>query len=59
MDATGITPEERLRLIREAAYYLAEQRGFASGDPQADWVAAEAKIDAELLARKKNRGSQK
>jgi hypothetical protein len=37
-------------LIREAAYYRAERRGFAEGDPEADWTAAEAEIDQMLAA---------
>lgn len=35
-------------MITVAAYYLAEQRGFTGGDPLADWLAAEARIDAML-----------
>lgn len=47
-----VSPETRDALIREAAYYRAERRGFAEGDPGADWVAAEAEIDQLLAARK-------
>lgn len=32
--------------IAEAAYYHAEHRGFNGGDPVADWLAAEAEINA-------------
>lgn len=32
------------RQIAEAAYYLAEQRGFAPGCDVDDWLAAEAQI---------------
>ena len=32
--------------IADAAYYHAEHRGFKGGDPVADWLAAEAEIDA-------------
>lgn len=40
------TPEhERHRRIAEAAYYLAERRGFRGGDPVQDWLVAEAQID--------------
>jgi hypothetical protein len=35
-------------MIEEAAYYIAERRGFEPGDPAADWAAAEAEIDAQL-----------
>lgn len=46
-----ISQEERQRLIREAAYLRAEQRQFVGGDPEEDWLAAEADID-EMLAEK-------
>jgi Protein of unknown function (DUF2934) len=42
--------ETRLDLIREAAYFIAERRGFEEGDPLADWIAAEAEVDARLAA---------
>jgi hypothetical protein len=47
---TVVTPEERARMIAEAAYYLAERRGFAPGHELEDWLAAEAEIDRELVA---------
>lgn len=34
--------------IAQAAYFRAERRGFAPGHELADWLAAEADIDAEL-----------
>jgi hypothetical protein len=37
-------------MIAEAAYYLAERRGFAPGHELEDWLAAEAEIDRELVA---------
>ena len=40
--------EDRLRLIAEAAYYRAEQRGFAPGRELEDWLAAEIEIDTLL-----------
>jgi Protein of unknown function (DUF2934) len=40
----GITAEQRYRMIAEAAYYIAEKRGFAPGDPSRDWADAEAQI---------------
>lgn len=43
----SVTPEQRYRMIAEAAYYHAERRGFA-GDPVQDWIAAEAEINARL-----------
>lgn len=38
---------ERRRRIAEAAYYRAEQRGFAPGNEDDDWLTAEKDIDAE------------
>lgn len=43
-----ISPELRYRMIAEAAYYIAQQRGFSAGDAGADWAQAEAQI-AQLL----------
>lgn len=37
--------EELKRMIAEAAYYLAEQRGFAGGCELHDWLQAEARIE--------------
>jgi len=45
---SSITPEQRECMIAEAAYYRAEHRGFQSGDPQQDWLEAEAEIDQML-----------
>lgn len=49
--AGGITADERLRLIAEAAYYKAEKRDFAGGSELGDWIEAEAEIDALLNPR--------
>jgi hypothetical protein len=46
-----VAPEDRLRYIAEAAYFKAEQRGFAGGSELGDWVEAEAEIDALLNSR--------
>lgn len=43
-----ITPEQRERMIAEAAYYRAERRGFQGGDPGQDWLDAEVEIDRML-----------
>lgn len=40
-----VLTQERQRMIAEAAYYRAERRGFQSGDPVADWLAAEADLE--------------
>jgi hypothetical protein len=39
---------ERQRLIAEAAYFKAQQRGFNGGDAVRDWCEAEVEIDARL-----------
>lgn len=43
-----VSAHRRREMIAEAAYYRAQKRGFTGGDPVADWVAAEAEIDALL-----------
>ncbi|HET9044251.1 MAG TPA: DUF2934 domain-containing protein [Burkholderiales bacterium] len=43
-----ITPEARSRMIAEAAYYIAERRGFEPGYEFEDWLAAEAEVDRDL-----------
>jgi predicted nucleic acid-binding Zn-ribbon protein len=48
MSQSKVTPDERDRMIAEAAYYKAEQRGFAAGDTVRDWCEAEAEVDARL-----------
>ena len=45
-----VSPEERYKMVAEAAYYRAEQRGFATGHESEDWIASEAEIDAWLNA---------
>lgn len=44
----AISREQRQAMVAEAAYYLAERRGFVGGDPERDWREAEAEIDALL-----------
>lgn len=45
----GPVPDDlRRNWIAEAAYYLAERRGFRGGSPEDDWSAAEAEIDRRL-----------
>jgi hypothetical protein len=50
--AGAISPERRNGMVAEAAYYIAERRGFAEGSPIEDWLMAEAQIDAMLSRRK-------
>lgn len=45
---SSANPEQRQRMIAEAAYFMAEHRGFNAGDPVQDWLAAEAEIDTVL-----------
>ena len=45
-----LTHELRWRMISEEAYLLAEKRGFVGGNEQDDWLAAEADVDAQLVA---------
>ncbi|MEJ2553670.1 MAG: DUF2934 domain-containing protein [Gammaproteobacteria bacterium] len=46
-----VTPEERWRMVAEAAYLRAERRGFSGGNPTDDWLAAEAEIETLLTKR--------
>lgn len=46
-----LAPDERIRLIAEAAYYRGEARGFAPGREIDDWLQAEAEIDRVLAGR--------
>ena len=43
-----IEPERRQAMIAEAAYFLAERRGFCPGSEFEDWLAAEREIDRAL-----------
>lgn len=54
--AASVTPEERMKMIEQAAYFRAEKSGF-TGDPHAHWVAAEAEVDA-LLKGKAKKGAK-
>lgn len=49
--AGPVSLEDRRRLIAEAAYHKARQRGFAEGGELEDWIEAEAEIDAQLDSR--------
>ena len=46
-----VTPEDRQNLIAEAAYLIAEQRGFQGDMALNDWLQAEATVDARFEAR--------
>ncbi|ADC62519.1 DUF2934 domain-containing protein [Allochromatium vinosum] len=45
------TDSQRHTMIAVAAYYLAERRGFAPGQAEADWRLAEQAIDAMIASR--------
>lgn len=47
----ALSPAERMKMIAEAAYYLAQKRGFSGGNELSDWVAAEKQVDALLTKR--------
>lgn len=48
MVATHVSDTLRRQMISEAAYFIAEHRGFSGGDPLADWLQAEAEVDTSL-----------
>ena len=48
--AAVVSPQERQRMIEEAAYFRAEQRGFDVGGEWDDWLLAEAEIDRLIAA---------
>lgn len=43
-----ISPEELRQRIAEKAYYRAQQRGFAPGYEEKDWIEAEAEVMRSL-----------
>ncbi|HTO46442.1 MAG TPA: DUF2934 domain-containing protein [Burkholderiales bacterium] len=45
-----VEPEMREIMIAEAAYYIAERRGFEPGAEMEDWLEAETAIDQLLAA---------
>jgi hypothetical protein len=45
---TDVSPDERNRMIAEAAYYRAEQHGFNPEDQVQHWLDAEKEVDAML-----------
>jgi hypothetical protein len=46
-----LSPEEVYRLIQEAAYFKAKERGFAPGGEVQDWIEAEAEVRRRLDSR--------
>jgi hypothetical protein len=48
VEKVSLSPVLREEMIREAAYYRAEKRGFQGGDPLADWLASEEEVNTAL-----------
>lgn len=46
--AASFPEEVRYRMVAEAAYFIAERRGFQDGDPEQDWREAEAQISSMI-----------
>jgi hypothetical protein len=44
--AIQVSPEQWEEMVREAAHLRADMRGFAEGNPEEDWYAAEEEIEA-------------
>ena len=42
-----VTPEQRYKMVQDAAYFIAERHGF-NGDSAYFWSLAEAEINAKL-----------
>jgi len=49
--AAPLSAEEIYRMIREAAYFKAEARGFAPGVELQDWLDAEKEVKQTLQAQ--------
>ena len=43
-----VSADQRQLMISEAAYYIAERRGFDAGHELDDWLLAERQIDTTL-----------
>lgn len=52
--ATQVTPEQRRHYVAEAAYFIAERRGFQGGTQHDDWAEAEVLIDRMLAGDTKH-----
>jgi hypothetical protein len=47
-DATSMDPTHRHVMIAEAAFFIAQSRGFAPSQEFDDWLAAEREIEQQL-----------
>lgn len=45
-----VSDDQRRAWIAEAAYYIAERRGFSGGSPDEDWHQAETAIEQMLAS---------
>ena len=54
--AAAVSLEQRNHYVQVAAFYIAERRGFAAGDPAADWAAAEEEVDRLIASGQFNNG---
>jgi Protein of unknown function (DUF2934) len=52
----AVSAVDRRRMIEVAAYLRAERRNFEGGHETADWLAAEAEVDARLTHVRKLTG---
>ena len=50
-----LSPDEVRKLISEAAYYRAKQRGFTPGHEEEDWIQAEAEVMRRIGAARQSR----
>ena len=46
----AVTPEQRHHYIEVAAFYVAQRRGFAPGNPADDWAMAEREVDGLIAS---------
>jgi hypothetical protein len=49
-ETVELSPESRHDMIKAAAYFRAEKRGFQGGDPISDWLLSEQEVDSTLSA---------
>ncbi len=47
----AVTADVRRVMIAEAAYFIAERRGFGVGRELEDWLLAERQVDATLCTK--------
>ena len=48
MTRMELATEERQQLIAQAAYFIAERRGFVPGNELDDWLRAEAEVEVRI-----------